>query len=304
LGIEHVPEIVLHQSQEQDPVSAFLTFCNRFDYQGAAATRGYLQDVVLFLFQMDELRRRHSLTPDPIYNKLEKNQWLKAEELLDGLEKAINLLDKLDKPDEVRLGQHRRVLDNIKDILFVEWFNELDSIDEWYEIHLSWVLSEKKYEALQKQIVARIGTIDTNQIKEKKIAVAYENIKLNWQQCTAFLKSEDEDQGNPDDPEWGFLKLKRLCDALDVILESYTESVTEPIDEVVITIKKAWKILGLKSDTFDLNLIKKAYRRMAIKNHPDKHPEASESKKAFYQEKFIQIKEAYNKLREESMRHG
>ena len=302
LGTAYVPEIVLHQTKTQDPVSAFVDFCNRFNEpDGKPATREYLQDVVLFLFQMDKLRQRRSLSPDPIYRELEQHQWLKAEKLLEGMENAFNLLNELES-SEVRLGQHHRILNSIKDILPLEWFNYLDNIEELYNVHLAWLETESQYRLLQEQIATRIRTIDEHcRIVQARVASAYQNLKRIWGKCTAFLESEDETEGNPDDPEWGFDKLERLRDALDVILESCGESVSEPVDESEMSLEKAWEILALESGTLDLNIIKKAYRRKAMKNHPDRQPD---SEKEYYHKKFIQIQQAYEILQKESRRHG
>jgi len=300
LGVEYIPEIVLHESQLQDSVSIFVDFCQRFDYpDGKPATLRYLQDIVLFLFEMDELRRRHPLNPDPIYKKLEQHQRLEAENLLTSMEEAINLLDKLDSSDELLLGKHRQILNDIKDILSSEWFDNIDDIDKLYDIHLEWQESEKQYHLLQEQIVIRIRTIDEDcQIVQEKIVSAYQNLKHIWGECTAFL---EEEEGNPDDPKRGFSKLELIRDALDIILKRCDESVSEPVEESRMSLDKAWEILEMKLDTLDLNLIKRAYRRMAMKNHPDRHPD---SEKAYYHKKFIQIQQAYKRLQEECRYHG
>lgn len=298
LGVEYVPGIVLHESKHQDPVSAFIDFCKRFDCPDKPATRQYLQDVVLFLVEMDDLRQRHPLNPEPIYQELEQHQWSKAENLLEGMKQAINLLEKLDSR-EVRLGQHRKLLNDIKDILSLEWFDYLDKIDELYSVHLEWQESEKQYCLFQEQIVIRIKTIDKHgRIALKKVDDAYQNIKRIWSRCIRFL----EEEGNPDDPELGFPKLELIRKALDKILNFCGESVSEPVDESGMSLDKARKILGLKSKTLDLDIVKKAYRRMAMKYHPDRHPESD--KKDYYDKKFKQIKLAYERLQEECWHHG
>jgi len=56
-------------------------------------------------------------------------------------------------------------------------------------------------------------------------------------------------------------------------------------------------LLGLKpKKNYSHQEIKKAYRRMANKVHPDKHPHASESEKQRMAEKFKEINEAYKWL--------
>ncbi len=304
LGTAYVPEIVLHQTKYQDPVSAFVDFCNRFNNKdGKPATRKYLQEVVLILFEMDELRQRYPLSPDPIYKRLEKHQQNEAEDLIDDMEKAINLLEELES-SEVRLGQHRRLLNRIKEILPLKWAEQesRNNIEKCYNVHLEWLDKESEYRLLQEQIATRIRTIDEHcRIVQEGVVRAYQNLKRIWGKCTAFLESEDETEGNPDDPEMGFDKLEQLRDALDVILESCGESVSEPVDESEMSLEKAWEILGLESGTLDLNLIKMAYRRKAMENHPDRHPD---SEKEYYHKKFIQIQQAYEILKKESRRHG
>ena len=52
-----------------------------------------------------------------------------------------------------------------------------------------------------------------------------------------------------------------------------------------------YEILGVKK-TATADELKKAYRKLAIQNHPDKHPEAKEE----YEKKFKEINEAYSVL--------
>jgi DnaJ family protein B protein 4 len=59
--------------------------------------------------------------------------------------------------------------------------------------------------------------------------------------------------------------------------------------------KEYYEILGLNKDASKEN-IKKAYRKLALKYHPDKHAKKSESEKKVAEEKFKQISEAYQVL--------
>ena len=298
LGVEYVPSIVLHESKHHDPVSAFMDFCKRFDTPEKPATREYLQNVVLFLFHMDDLRRRYPLNTAPIYEQLEQHQLDKAENLLEGMKKAIDLLEKLDSREEIRLGQYRNFLNDSKDILSLKWFECLDEIDKLYSIHLEWQESEKQYRLFQEQIVIRIRTIDEHgKIDRKDFEDAYKNIKRIWSDCITFL---EEEAGKPDDPKRGFPKLELIRDALGKILEYCGESVSEPVDESGMSLEKAWEVLGLESGTLDSKLVKKAFRKMAMKYHPDRCPE-KEKKKC--EEKFKQIRQADNILQEECRRH-
>lgn len=54
-----------------------------------------------------------------------------------------------------------------------------------------------------------------------------------------------------------------------------------------------YQVLGLRKKSANPKSIKKAYRKLALKYHPDKVPE-DEKEKA--EEKFIQVSEAYNVL--------
>ena len=56
-----------------------------------------------------------------------------------------------------------------------------------------------------------------------------------------------------------------------------------------------YKILGLTKDANDVD-IKKAYRKMAIKYHPDKLVGVSEDIKNLAEEKFLAVKEAYEQI--------
>ena len=58
-----------------------------------------------------------------------------------------------------------------------------------------------------------------------------------------------------------------------------------------------YKILGV-SKTATADEIKKAYRKLAVQNHPDKHPED----KATYEKKFKEINEAYATLSDQQKR--
>lgn len=65
--------------------------------------------------------------------------------------------------------------------------------------------------------------------------------------------------------------------------------------------KNYYKILGVARDVGQKE-IKKAYRKMALEWHPDKHADKDESEREVVQQKFHDIAEAYEILSDEEMR--
>ena len=59
--------------------------------------------------------------------------------------------------------------------------------------------------------------------------------------------------------------------------------------------EKWYEILGLTKDATDSD-VKKAYRKMAVKYHPDKLIGVSEDIKNLAEEKFLAVKEAYEQI--------
>ena len=59
--------------------------------------------------------------------------------------------------------------------------------------------------------------------------------------------------------------------------------------------EKWYKILGLTPDATDSE-VKKAYRKMATKYHPDKLIGVSEDIKKLAEEKFLAVKESYEQI--------
>ena len=59
--------------------------------------------------------------------------------------------------------------------------------------------------------------------------------------------------------------------------------------------EKWYKILGITKDATD-DEVKKAYKKMAIKYHPDKLIGVSEDIKKLAQEKFLLVKESYEQI--------
>ena len=58
----------------------------------------------------------------------------------------------------------------------------------------------------------------------------------------------------------------------------------------------AYKVLGINSNSTDLE-IKKAYRRMANKFHPDKIGDLGDGPKKTAEDRFLQIQDAYEKIK-------
>jgi len=59
-----------------------------------------------------------------------------------------------------------------------------------------------------------------------------------------------------------------------------------------------YEILGVGKDT-DAKDIKKAYRKMAMKHHPDKLSDLSEAQQKMGKEKFLKVQEAYENIKKE-----
>ena len=59
--------------------------------------------------------------------------------------------------------------------------------------------------------------------------------------------------------------------------------------------ENCYKILGLTRDASDAE-VKKAYRKMAVKYHPDKLIGVSQDIKNLAEEKFLAVKEAYEQI--------
>lgn len=62
--------------------------------------------------------------------------------------------------------------------------------------------------------------------------------------------------------------------------------------------KQYYKILEIKTSATD-NEVKKAYRKMAMKYHPDKLRELSEAQQKMGKEKFLKVQEAYEAIKKE-----
>ena len=60
----------------------------------------------------------------------------------------------------------------------------------------------------------------------------------------------------------------------------------------------AYETLGLESTASDDD-IKKAYRKMAVKHHPDKFNQSGEEQLKAAKEKFQKIQEAYEQIKKE-----
>ena len=63
-------------------------------------------------------------------------------------------------------------------------------------------------------------------------------------------------------------------------------------------VSNAYKILGIGNDSSDEEL-KKAYRKMAVKHHPDKFNQSGEEQLKAAKEKFQKIQEAYEQIKKE-----
>ena len=60
----------------------------------------------------------------------------------------------------------------------------------------------------------------------------------------------------------------------------------------------AYKVLGIDSSVTDIE-IKKAYRKMAVKHHPDKYNQMGEEHQKAAKEKFQKLQDAYETIKKE-----
>ena len=60
----------------------------------------------------------------------------------------------------------------------------------------------------------------------------------------------------------------------------------------------AYKVLGIDSSATDID-IKKAYRKMAVKHHPDKYNQMGEEHQKAAKEKFQKLQDAYETIKKE-----
>lgn len=63
-------------------------------------------------------------------------------------------------------------------------------------------------------------------------------------------------------------------------------------------LESAYRILGVSSSATDEE-VKKAYRKMALENHPDKVSHLGEDIRKAAEEKFTQINVAYEKIKKQ-----
>lgn len=63
-------------------------------------------------------------------------------------------------------------------------------------------------------------------------------------------------------------------------------------------VSSAYKILGIEANSSD-DEIKKAYRKMAVKHHPDKYNQLGEEQQIAAKEKFQKIQQAYEQIKKE-----
>ncbi len=92
--------------------------------------------------------------------------------------------------------------------------------------------------------------------------------------------------------------IKRIANYMNI--NSYDfESIQSMFIEKNSTKSKKWyKILGINRDATDSE-IKKAYRKMALKYHPDKLSGVSEDIKKLATQKFLAVKDAYEQIKKE-----
>lgn len=84
--------------------------------------------------------------------------------------------------------------------------------------------------------------------------------------------------------------------------EYYHEQYTPPKQETPHNIYSAYDTLRIPSNASDEE-VKKAYRRMAMEYHPDRHVNASEQEKQAATEKFRAVNKAYEQIKKQRQTH-
>jgi len=97
-----------------------------------------------------------------------------------------------------------------------------------------------------------------------------------------------------------FIYDKNYIDSLFKEARSFKqkEVYREDIREYMNKIKNSYSVLQLEVDIKDIETIKKQYYKLAREYHPDRYYNSDESTTKYYQDQFMQVKEAYEALKE------
>jgi molecular chaperone DnaJ len=92
-------------------------------------------------------------------------------------------------------------------------------------------------------------------------------------------------------------KINFVIDESEFRFSHRKHSIEGSIKEYLAKIKNALEVFGVES-IYEFDTIKKEYKRLAKKYHPDLHQTKPELIKKIYQKKFMNIKESFELLEE------